>query len=133
MDSGSRLHHYVPEWHLGLFSDEPDQRLDARPIWRYGKAASEYREIRVRHAAVQHDYYSFPRGEGAAPDRSLGLAQRQATVASSTGSANPLSVSERGSESRNRIAPSRLAVLTRISPPPASAPMRAAMWTPWPA
>src|SRR6266511_3648651 len=65
--------------------------------------------------------------------RPVELSQRHATAASSTGSANPFSVSERGSESRKRPAPSRLAVLTRISPPPASAPMRAAMWTPWPA
>jgi hypothetical protein len=69
---------------------------------------------------------------GRAPRPARAADQRHSTAASSTGSANPFNVSERGSESRNRFAPSRLAVLTRISPPPASAPMRAAMWTPWP-
>jgi class 3 adenylate cyclase len=75
---------------------------------------------------------SRPPDGGLRARRLVELSQRHSTAASSTGSANPLSVSERGSESRNRLAPSRVPVLKRISPPPASAPMRAAMWTPWP-
>ena len=69
----------------------------------------------------------------AAQTTAFNATQRQSTETSSRGSSKPLSVSRRGSESGKRVPPSRLSLLTRISPPPARAPMRAAMWTPWPA
>lgn len=69
----------------------------------------------------------------AAQTTGFNATQRQSIETSSRGSSKPLSVSRRGSESGKRVPPSRLSLLTRISPPRARAPMRAAMWTPWPA
>lgn len=60
--------------------------------------------------------------------------QRQSTETTWTGSSKPFSVSARGSESLNAApAPSSVSRLTRISPAPAAAPIRAAVCTPWPA
>ena len=60
----SRRHHYIPQWHLRLFSPNGDT------IWRYSKSDDAYQEIPIRHAAVRKDYYSVPGRDGDPVDHS---------------------------------------------------------------
>ncbi len=100
--------------------DEPDRRPAPR--------------VTCRTSTVrQSGSAGAPFGSSTARATTAAEVQRQSTETTSTGCSRPFSFSVRGSDNRTTVPmPSSVSVETRISPPLAAAPMRAATCTPWP-
>ena len=124
---------------LGVREDEDLDavRASRRPLLSTPTRRRPSTAVRTSPSSPSPTTSSTPRASGPGASRAVRREQptshRQSTDTTSTGSSNPFSASSRLSDTAKAVcAPSSVALLTKISPAPAAAAIRAAAWTPSP-